>query len=173
MKFMKRLLFIIAMIFSAATLFAQNLEITVESDGTKVLKGFVSKQLLTSDPSFAWFAENQKSYRPNAAALQALKDNKDALRFLVFGGTWCGDTKFVLPKFYSLVDAAGVAPDHITLLGVDRSKKTIQNLSEAFNVTNVPTIIVLKDGKEIGRVIEYGTSGMFDKDLGEIISRIK
>jgi len=34
----------------------------------------------------------------------------------------------------------------------------------------VPTIIVLKDGKEIGRVVEYGKTGMFDKELGEIIS---
>jgi hypothetical protein len=55
-------------------------------------------------------------------------------------------------------------------LGVDRSKKTIQHLSEAFNILNVPTIIVLKDGKEIGRVVEYGKTGMFDKELGEIIS---
>jgi thiol-disulfide isomerase/thioredoxin len=170
---MKRSFFILALVFSGITLFAQNPEIIVESDGTKVLKGFVSRQLLTSDPSFAWFAENQKSYTPNAVALEALKNNKEVLRFLVFGGTWCGDTKFVLPKFYSLADAAGVGQERITLLGVDRSKKTIQNLSEAFNVTNVPTIIVLKDGKEIGRVVEYGTSGVFDKDLGEIISRIK
>src|SRR5688500_17554180 len=119
MKFMKRLFFIIALLFSSATLFAQNPEITVESDGTKVLKGFVSRQLLASDPSFAWFAENQKSYTPDAAALEALKNNKEVLRFLVFGGTWCGATKFVLPKFYSLADAAGVAHDRITLLGVD------------------------------------------------------
>lgn len=168
---MKKLFFIVTIVFSTIAVFAQNPEITVESDGTKVLKGFVSRQLLTTDPSFAWFAENQKSYTPNAAALEALKNNKEALRFLVFGGTWCGDTKFVLPKFYALADAAGVGQDHITLLGVDRSKKTIQNLSEAFNVTNVPTIIVLKDGKEIGRVVEYGTSGMFDKDLADVFSK--
>jgi hypothetical protein len=54
---------------------------------------------------------------------------------------------------------------------VDRSKKTIQHLSETFHIINVPTIIVLKDGKEVGRIIEYGKSGMFDKDLGEVITR--
>jgi hypothetical protein len=46
-------------------------------------------------------------------------------------------------------------------------------LSEAFNVLNVPTIIVLKNGREVGRVVEYGTSGMFDKDLGEILANKK
>jgi len=166
-------LLVVIAIVSIQFLFAQAPEVIIESGGTKILKGFVTKQALTSDSAFTWFAENQKGYTPNAAALQALKNNKDALRFLVFGGTWCDDTKNVLPKFYALTDAASIAQDRITLLGVDRSKKTIQNLSEAFNVTNVPTIIVLKDGKEIGRVVEYGTSGIFDKDLGEIISRIK
>lgn len=170
---MKKIPLIVAIFFSALTVFAQAPEVMVESDGTKVLKGFVNKQLLTADPSFAWFAENQKGYTPNAVALQALKNSKDSLRFLVFGGTWCGDTKFVLPKFFALSDAAGVSQDRITLLGVDRSKKTIQHLSEAFNITNVPTIIVLKDGKEIGRVVEYGISGTFDKDLGDIISKGK
>jgi hypothetical protein len=102
--------------------------------------------------------------------LQTLKSSKDSLSFLVFGGTWCHDTQFILPKFFSLTDAAGISQDKITLLGVDRSKKTIQHLAENFSVVNVPTIIVLKGGREIGRVVEYGNSGMFDKDLGEIIS---
>jgi thiol-disulfide isomerase/thioredoxin len=151
---------------------AQAPEITNEN-GVKIIKGFMTKQDLATDSSFAWFAENQKGYTPYAATLQALKNNKQSLSFLVFGGTWCGDTKFILPKFLSLTDAAGYTADKITLLGVDHSKKTIQHLTETFNVINVPTIIVLKDGKEIGRVVEYGKSGMFDKDLAEIITTVK
>ena len=166
---MKKLAFTALAVFCLVTLFAQAPEVT-NDNGEKILKGFISKQNLSAEPSFAWFAENQKGYTPYAAALQALKTNKDSLNFLVFGGTWCGDTKFILPKFFSLTDAAGVTQDKITLLGVDRSKKTIQHLSETFNIINVPTIIVLKDGKEIIRVVEYGKTGMFDKELGEIIS---
>ncbi|HYK56211.1 MAG TPA: thioredoxin family protein, partial [Flavisolibacter sp.] len=60
--------------------------------------------------------------------------------------------------------------DRVVLLGVDHNKKTIEHLAEAFGVTNVPTFIVMKNGKEIGRVVEYGKYGMFDKELGEIIS---
>ncbi|MEI9808442.1 MAG: hypothetical protein WDO16_11570 [Bacteroidota bacterium] len=40
------------------------------------------------------------------------------------------------------------------------------------NITNVPTIIVMKKGKEVGRVIEYGKEGVFDKELAEIINSI-
>ena len=148
---------------------AQAPEIIQDSEG-KILKGFVTRQQLSGDSAFKWFAENQKGYSPYAAALQTLKSNKDSVQFLVFGGTWCHDTQFILPKFFSLSEAAGISQNQITLLGVDRSKKTIQNLSERFNIINVPTIIVLKGGKEIGRVVEYGKTGMFDRELGEIIA---
>jgi len=72
-----------------------------------------------------------------------------------------------------LTDAAGFSPDRITLIGVDRQKTTLSHLAEALNVKNVPTIIVLKNGKEIGRVIEFGKYGLFDMELGEIIASIK
>ena len=51
---------------------------------------------------------------------------------------------------------------------VDHNKKTVQHLSETFNVTNVPTFIVMKNGKEVGRVVEYGESGEAMKELGKI-----
>jgi thiol-disulfide isomerase/thioredoxin len=135
-----------------------------------VLKGFISRQQLATDPAFAWFAQNSKGYTPDAATVTALKNAKDSVYVLAFGGTWCDDTKAILPKFYALTDAAGLAQDHITLLGVDHSKKTIQQLSEIFNVTRVPTFIILKNGKEVGRVVEYGKTGMWDKELGEVVT---
>jgi hypothetical protein len=52
---------------------------------------------------------------------------------------------------------------------VDRNKKTVGRLSEALNVTLVPTILVFKNGKELGRVVEFGKYGMFDKELAEIL----
>jgi hypothetical protein len=87
-------------------------------------------------------------------------------------GTWCEDSHFIIPKFYALTDAAGFSQDRISLIGVDRNKKTLSHLTEALNVINVPTIIVLKNGKEAGRVVEYGKYGMFDKELGEIINSL-
>ena len=167
---MKKSIFTTISFFLFYSVFAQAPEVSRDNEGVKVLKGFVTKQELANDTAFKWFGENQKGYTPYTTALQALKTNKDSVSFLIFGGTWCHDTQFILPRFYSLTEAAGFEQNKITLLGVDRSKKTIQHLSEVFNILNVPTIIVLKDGKEIGRVVEYGKTGMFDKELGEIIS---
>jgi thiol-disulfide isomerase/thioredoxin len=166
---MKNVMLTAALLLCAGFVFSQT-EISHDASGTKIIRGFMTGQELSTDTAFTWFAENQKGYTPEASALQAFRANKDSIRFLAFGGTWCGDTKNILPKFYSLTNAAGIQADRITLLGVDHDKKTIQHLSELFHITNVPTIIVLKNGKEIGRVVEYGRYGMFDKELGEIIN---
>jgi len=167
---MKRFLLIAAIIFSAQIVFAQT-EISRDANGNKILKGFITKQELATDSSFTWFAQNQQGYTPDPYALQLLRTNRDSVNILAFGGTWCGDTKYILPKFFVLADAAGLSQEHITLLGVDHDKKTIQHLSEAFGITNVPTIIVMKNGKELGRVVEYGHTGLFDKDLAEILAK--
>ena len=167
---MKKILLLTAILFSTCLVFAQSAEISHDPEGNKILKGFISRQELANDSSFTWFLQNQKDYTPDQSALKALRANKDSINIIAFGGTWCSDTKYILPKFYVLSDASGLSPDRITLIGVDHNKKTIQHLSEAFNVTNVPTFIVMKNGKEIGRVVEYGTTGMFDRELGQIIA---
>ncbi|MBD0296897.1 MAG: thioredoxin family protein [Flavisolibacter sp.] len=167
---MNKLFFLLMAVLAVQAVAAQSAEVSRDASGNKILKGFITKNELASDTAFRWFAENQKGYTPEQNALQALRQNKDAVHILAFGGTWCGDTKYILPKFFMLADAAGISPDHITLLGVDHNKKTIQHLSEAFNIINVPTFIVLKNGQEVGRVVEYGKYGMFDKELGEIVA---
>jgi len=142
-------------------------------NGSKVLKGFISKDLLVKDTAFSWFYENQQGYIPYSKAVAALRENRDAIQLIVFSGTWCADSKIVIPKLYALMDSSGFSEESVTLLGVDRSKKTLSHLAEAFNITGIPTIIVMKEGKELGRVVEYGKYGLFDMELAEIISRPK
>lgn len=170
---MKKIILPVLAFFVATVAMAQPAQVSTEADGTKIIKGFMTREELATDAAFSWYAQNQKGYVPEQNAVAALKASKDSIHILAFGGTWCDDTKNVLPKFYVLADAAGLSQDHITLLGVDRSKKTMHHLSEAFHVDRVPTFIVLKHGQEIGRVVEYGKYGMFDKELGEIISAKK
>lgn len=168
MPIIKRIFLFAAAAFFAHTSQAQS-EISRDGEGQKVIKGFLTKDQLASDTAFKWFGANQKDYKPYAPALQSLTAQKDSVQFLVFAGTWCHDTQFILPKFYALATAAGIPDARISTVGVDVAKKSQHNLTEVFRVENVPTIIVLKNGKEAGRVVEYGKSGMFEKDLGEIV----
>lgn len=153
---------------------AQNpFQVLVERPGEKTYKGIISREVIEADTSFKWYALNLKGYTPNAEALSGLKKNADSIHLLTFMGTWCEDSHFIIPKLFALTDSAGFSKDRITLIGVDRDKKSLSHLSEALNVKNVPTIIVMKNGKEMGRVIEFGKYGLFDKELGEILQSIK
>ena len=152
---------------------AQNqYEVSNEGD-TKILKGIISKDLISKDSSFKWYQQNLLGFTPNAKAVAALKSKGSELEFIVFGGTWCVDTKFLLPKYYNWLEVSNFPQEKVTLIGVDRNKKTLGHLAEALGIINVPTFIVMKNGKEIGRVVEYGKYGQPDKELGEIISAIK
>ena len=164
--------FAIAVFVTGTAAFSQTqFEVIRGKNGEKIMKGIISRELLETDTAFGWYAENQKGYAPDKAALEALQKNADSLQLLVFMGTWCEDSHFIIPRFFSLLSQAGFPGNHVTLVGVDRDKKTGGHLAEALNVTNVPTIIVLKKGKEIGRVVEYGSDGLFDKALGEVINK--
>src|SRR5688500_15662541 len=166
---MKNLLFVLAALVTLNG-FAQT-QFQVTNEGSeKILKGIITRKEISEDTAFKWYKANQTGYTPNAAAVKALKAKGENLQIITFGGTWCDDTKFILPKFFSLTDAAGFPDARVTLVGVDRNKKTISHLSEALGVVNVPTIIILKDGKELGRVVEYGKTGQWDKELGEIVN---
>lgn len=170
---MKRILLLLSFALIGFASFSQS-QYEVSMDGPdKVLKGILSRDAVQKDSTFKWFAQNQQGYVPNNDVVNAIKPNASSLHFVIFGGTWCDDTKYILPKFFSLADASAVPAGNISLIGVDRKKKTLGNLAESLNVINVPTIIVMKDGKEIGRVVEYGKTGQWDKELGEIISAKK
>ena len=167
---MKKILSLAIAATASITAMAQAPETIIEKDGTKVIRGFISQAELASDSTFGWYSATYKATKPMGATVQAFQKGKDSVHILAFGGTWCDDTKQILPKFYATADAAGFSKDRITLMGVDRNKKAVQHLSEAFGVTNVPTFIVLKNGKEIGRVVEWGKTGQPEKEVGELIA---
>jgi hypothetical protein len=152
---------------------AQSQFVVTQEGSDKILKGIFSQQHLSQDTAFKWYAQNQSGYTPPADVVTAFKSKASQVQVIAFGGTWCEDTKQIFPKFFSILNASAFPSDHLTLVGVDRNKKTIGHLAEALNVLNVPTFIILKEGREVGRVVEYGKTGQWEKELGEILKSVK
>ncbi len=143
---------------------------TVNDRKETVLNGIITKYALANNEVLkTWYEANKNSYKPDTAVVAAMEAAKGKVQYVVFGGTWCEDTQFILPKFFKLQEQAGVADNAISFYGVDRAKKTLGNLNDAFKITNVPTIIVMKDGKEVGRVVEYGKTGKWDVELAALL----
>ncbi len=143
--------------------------IVVADAKTKVLKGYINRSVLESDTAFKWFAANMKYGTADASAVEVFKNNSANFSMVIFGGTWCEDTQNLLPVFYRLVIKSGYPENKITLIAVDRAKTAPDDLHKTYHITNVPTFIVMRDGKEVGRVVEYGKEGQIDKELGEIV----
>lgn len=137
----------------------------------KVVRGLVNKYLIQNDTAFKWYSPSQGYYKPDTATINAFERSKGKYQFVVFGGTWCEDTQFILPKFFKLQEVSGIPDEAITLFCVNRAKTSLGNIASAFNIKLVPTIIVMKDGKEIDRVVEYGKTGKWDKELAAILNR--
>ena len=170
---MKKFSLLVMVALLSMVSFAQNQYEVLKDyvDGGKILKGIISKDILTGDTSFKWYAQNLKPYAAEKDAAVTFGKHKDSIQLIIFLGTWCEDSHVIIPKLFPFLDASGFSNDRITLIGVDRNKKTISHLAEAFDVINVPTVIVMKQGKELGRVVEYGRYGMVEKDLVEIVEK--
>jgi len=167
---MKKIVFFLSTLLVVYTSNAQNrFESLVERANEKSYIGVLSKELLNSETTFTWFGENYKAYQPHTGGLATLKNYRDSIQLLAFMGTWCEDSHFIIPRFFAMAEQAGIDPQRIVLIGVNRKKETWGDLTKTMDIVNVPTILVFRNGKEIGRVIEYGKYGQFDRELGEII----
>ena len=170
---MNKIFITVICLFTACASFSQKTyEILSDSadNNSKMLRGIITKEDINNDTAFKWYPESLKIYRyPDSSAVAAFRANKDKIYFIVFGGTWCEDTHFIIPKFFKIQEASGFPESRILFFAVDRHKYSIGNIAQAMNIKATPTIIVMKDGKEIGRLKEYGKTGYWDKELAKII----
>ena len=146
--------------------------VVVSDTETKVLKGILPRSILESDSSFSWFRENMKYGSADAYAVEQFRKQAGKFSVLIFCGTWCHDSQNLLPKFFRLVDKSGFPEKKVQLVGVDRKKTTINDLHIKWQLASVPTFIILVNGKEAGRVVEYGNTGNMERELAEIVARL-
>ena len=137
-----------------------------------VYKGQFTLDDLHKEASFNWFDNGLNSYKPNEKDLAFLKANLPAYKMVVALGTWCEDSQNHVPKLYKTLNEADYPTADIKLVGVDRNKQAKHNEHEEYNIKFVPTIILLKDGKEIGRVVETVQKSI-EADLAAIIEKAK
>jgi thiol-disulfide isomerase/thioredoxin len=112
----------------------------------------------------------EQVYTPDPAAVATIRANAKDLRVLVIMATWCPDSKREMPRYFATMDAAGISDAALTMVGVDRTKKDAEGLTEKHGVTRVPTFVFLRDGKEVGRFVEKTPAGStFEAEIAKIL----
>jgi thiol-disulfide isomerase/thioredoxin len=117
-----------------------------------------------------WTAVWERPYTPDPAVVVAVKAHATGVSVVMVMATWCPDSKRELPRYFATMDAAGIGDDGLTMVGVDRTKKDAEGLTEKYGITRVPTFVFLRDGKEIGRFVERTPAGStFEAEVAKIL----
>lgn len=155
---------LLAFLFSANAQAQYGFDISKDPvSGQTMFVGRCSFDDLGEEASFSWLNTRSNEYNPDPTVLAELKQKLPSCKIVIFMGTWCEDTQNLLPKLYKTMLLTHCFTNY-QMFGVDRNKVSKENEQKAYGVTMVPTIIVLRDGKELGRIVET-TRTSIESDL--------
>jgi len=115
--------------------------------------GWISAETLLS-PRYPAFASVYEEAVVAPEFIELITQVEQGAEFLVFLGTWCGDSEREVPRFLRIVQDAGIGEDRVRLYNLDRSKTSPDGLTARWGIERVPTFIILRDGREVGRIVE-------------------
>ena len=117
--------------------------------------GIVQRETILAEPG--WPA----AFASASSAEVQLGDVPPGAELDVFLGTWCGDSRREVSRFFRALDRVeGELPFSLRLIAVDRSKQTPAGHTDGLDIRFVPTFIVRRDGVEVGRIVESAPHGI-------------
>ncbi len=167
--FMKNSIFILALLLLFSCKTEQDMNKTVPYEDTVILLGPANENGFKQEPFNTWYDTNYTDYKIDEALVDDLKSLSKGIEIITFMGTWCEDSQRETPNFYKLLEAIKFSKKNHSLYAVSREKTTPQQFEKDLNITNVPTFIFYKDGKEINRIVEYPIESL-EKDMQAILS---
>lgn len=171
---MKHVLITILIMLICSTSYSQNINKEFKPEGKKLyLIGKIDKSGFESKTYNTWFSNNYDHYDPNYEIIKDIESNLNDYEIIFFMGTWCGDSKREVPKFYKILEALEFPMNQLTAVAVSREpkmyKESPQHEEAGLNIVRVPTFIFFKEGKEVNRIIERPVETL-EKDILKIIT---
>lgn len=148
---------------------------TLSAQPNRNILGSCTRDSLLQEPFKSWFQKNYDTYKPDESVVAKLK--KLAVKDFVveiFFGTWCGDSRRDVPRFYKIADAVGLPESSIKLVGVglgEHYKQGPKGETVGRGIYRVATFIVSRNGKEVNRITETVVRSL-ELDLLDIISGV-
>ncbi|MEL6810910.1 MAG: thioredoxin family protein [Bacteroidota bacterium] len=126
-----------------------------EEEGEVMLLGKIDRTGLQTEAFNDWFQENRNAHVLDSAAVNLMKPFLNDISIKVFMGTWCEDSQREVPALFKILDAAAFDDEQVEMIAMSHDKDTPQGFEEGHEVEYVPTIIFMKEGKEMNRIVEY------------------
>lgn len=166
------ILFVACLAMQDHSLFAQTLQEPAEQKPAMLL-GPSSPKLLEQAPFAKWFIPNFEKYQVDSSLIPAIKKAFRGKRMEFFVGTWCGESRADMPGVLKILQAAKVDSSQFKLIFLNNSgtmnRQSPGHEEQGKNIVRVPTYILYKGKKEIGRIIDAPVES-FEKDLLKILT---
>lgn len=124
--------------------------------GDTHLWGTIQVDQLKKAPYADWFYEHYDDHQSSLTIDEGAQFKDVTVK--VFLGTWCGDTKKLLPRFIKSWEQLGLSLDQVEFIGLhneeDLYKQGPNRETIGYNIHRVPTFIFEKEGQEINRIVE-------------------
>jgi len=117
------------------------------------------------------FTKEYTEYQTDKSDIERFSKALKKTRIKIVMATWCGDSKEQVPRFYKILEAAGYNTKKTEIICVDRKKNAGNIDISELDIKLVPTFILYKKGKEIGRIIETPVETL-EKDLSKILNTL-
>ena len=158
----------------AIQLFAQPLnQKTKDRNGNDMLVGCCTIEALMQEPYAGWFLKNYTDYQIDTSLTAEIKKNMVNKEFILFLGTWCGDSKREVPRILKLLHYCGATTEQIKLVMVsnlaNEYKQSPSHEEKGMNILRVPTLIVMQNKRELNRIVESPVESI-EKDLLKILT---
>ena len=149
-----------------------------EETSEPMLIGYCSREVF-NDSSFAlWFNSAYEDYEPDSSSVELLQEKMEEIDITIVMGTWCDDSRIHIPHFYKILDEINYPTVEITLIAVNRDKKTESDEivgtiptsgGEGLAIDLVPTIILYINNSELGRIVEVPNQSI-EEDMLNILT---
>lgn len=168
---MKKILFALMMMAGTQAFAQPSYDIMRDQTNSFLYKGLFTFEDLEKESTFEWYKLNMKdAAAPNAETATYLKRYLPDYDVVIVMGTWCDDSKAMMPKLYKTLEAANYPKSKYKMYGLDRDKKGKNGEETTYNVTLVPTVILMRNGKEAGRIVEHESKTVAE-DMVAIIEK--
>ncbi|WP_276481195.1 hypothetical protein [Paraflavitalea pollutisoli] len=146
----------------------------MDAAGNLHLLGLSTRERLAQAPFASWFDQFYNGYTIDTATAGQLKPLLKNKKFVIFMGTWCGDSKREVPRMYKLLDYCGVKSSQIKLINVNNAdsayKQSPGHEERGLSIFRVPDLLVYDKNGEAGRIVESPIVSL-EKDLLAIVQK--
>jgi thiol-disulfide isomerase/thioredoxin len=135
---------------------------------------FLSGLFLLVLTGLAFAAENltgksDPTYQPHPEVVSVLQEVVEDTEIILFHGAWCSDCRREVPRFMRILEVVNNPHFILNDYEVNRQKQDILSKFEEYGIKFVPTFVVMREGRELGRIVEKPQKSL-EEDLAAIVA---